>query len=42
MKLGRQAPGDPKRAFVPGIALLLAAASVAGLAIYGVYLYRHT
>ena len=42
MKVARQASGDPKRAFVPGIALLLAAASVAGLAIYGVYLYRHT
>ena len=42
MRVAGQASGDPKRAFVPGIALLLAAASVAGLAIYGAYLYRHT
>jgi Dolichyl-phosphate-mannose-protein mannosyltransferase len=40
MKVAGRASGDPNRALVPGIALLLAA--VAGLAIYGVYLYRHT
>ena len=42
MRVAGRASGDPNRAFVPGIALLLAAASVAGLAIYGAYLYRHT